>query len=102
MASVSKSMILEKLSGTVYGLVFKQYRKGVVISKIPDMSKVRRSAKQIKCSQEFARSVAQARAMINDPQERQALIEKASLFPYKKRPSLYHLAMRECMKKKGA
>lgn len=99
MATVKNSMILRKLSGKVYGLVFKQYQTGVVISKIPDMSKVRRSSKQIKCNREFAASVAQARTMINDPEKRQALIEQLSNLPRKKRSSLYHMAIRECMMK---
>jgi hypothetical protein len=48
MAKVKKSIILEKISGTLYGIVFKQYRSGVVISKIPDMSNVNRRENQVK------------------------------------------------------
>jgi hypothetical protein len=97
MAKVKKSIILEKISGTLYGIVFKQYRSGVVISKIPDMSNVKRSEKQVKCNQQFAASVAQARTMLNDPEQRQNLIEKRAGLPHNKRSSLYHMAMQECL-----
>lgn len=98
MATIKNSIILNKISGKLYGVIFKQYRSGVVISKVPDMSAVERSEKQLKCNHQFAAAVANARAVIKDPEKRQALIEKRASLPHKKKRSLYHMAMRECLK----
>jgi hypothetical protein len=97
MATIKNSIILNKISGKLYGMVFKQYRRGVVISKIPDMSNVKRTEKQLRCNQQFAAAVAQVGALLNNADKRQALIEKRASLPYKKRKSLYHMALQECL-----
>ena len=99
MATVKNSIILNKISGKLYGLIFKQYRSGVVISKVPDMSGVARSDKQLQRNRQFALSVDQARAMLKDPEKRQILLDKRASLPHHKKRSLYHMAMRECLSK---
>ncbi|HEX5170334.1 MAG TPA: hypothetical protein VFW11_14250 [Cyclobacteriaceae bacterium] len=95
MATVKNSMIVEKFSGKLYGVVFKQYRGGVVISKIPDMSNVKRSQKQRKCNRSFAEAVAYARSVLYDPEKRKEMVKRKSAHPKFRRSSIYHMAIRE-------
>lgn len=94
MATVRKSMIVERFSGKLYGVVFKQYRHTVVISKIPDMTGVKRSENQKKCNTTFANAVAYSREIKHNPEKRKAFLEWLSTIPRRRRGPEYHMAIR--------
>jgi hypothetical protein len=94
MATVKKSMIVEKFSGKLYGVVFNQYHHGVEVSRIPDMSNVKRSKDQKKCNSTFANAVAYAREIKHCGEKRKLFLEWLSAVPRVRRGSEYHMAIR--------
>ena len=99
MALVKNSIVVTKLSGTLGGIVFKQYRYGTVASKIPDMSKIKRSEKQKAAIKEFSNASVYASHAIKDPEKRKAFQEKRARDRRHAKRSLYHLAMDEYYEK---
>ena len=75
-------------------IVLKQYEFGTVISKYPDMSRVKRSALQKKYQGDFAAAVAYAQAIIRNPQKKAAFQKKL-----KKGQRVYNAAIKEFFKK---
>jgi len=74
--AILKNMLFNELSGRIGDIVFKQYKQGVVISKVADMSNVKATAKQKKARKEFAAAVAYARKINGDPALRKAFESK--------------------------
>ncbi|MFY7964159.1 MAG: hypothetical protein ACOVO1_04635 [Chitinophagaceae bacterium] len=71
MAINNNNIIISGASGQIgKQLVVKQYSFGTVISKYPDMSKVIPTKKQLKEKGRFARAVAFAQNIINNPQKK--------------------------------
>lgn len=95
MPKYKNNKITEGLSGT-FGkqFVFKHYPKGTVISKYPDMSKVKPSAKQLKAKSRFQEAVFYAKGILADP-ERKKMYNQ--LVPEGK--TVYHYAIAEYMAK---
>jgi hypothetical protein len=81
---------LHGLSGIIGRVVIKQYADKTVVTAIPDMSHVKRTKKQKKNASTFAKAVAYAKAIINDPVKKAAL---AATLP--KGASVYHAAIKE-------
>lgn len=71
-------------------IVVKQYGKKTVLSKFPDMSRVKRSATQKANSSIFARAVAYAKAICRCPEKRATYRDKV-----KAGDSIYRYAIRE-------
>jgi hypothetical protein len=69
-------------------IVIKQYEDKTVISKYPDMSKVRKTPKQIATHNRFTEAVKFAVSIINDP------VKKAN-YPVEKGKSVYTTAIRD-------
>ena len=93
MATIRNCVIVSKISGTLYGMVFKQYRKGAVISKIPDMSNVQPSEKQKAGNKHFAEAVAVVRNALRDPEKKKELTERFKAKARSSRSSIYHVAL---------
>jgi hypothetical protein len=82
MARVKNNIVIEGLSGNIGGqLIIKNYAYGTVISKFPDMSRVKRSEKQKARQTKFQQAVAFAKSELADPQKRVQV--KARLKPGK-------------------
>jgi hypothetical protein len=75
-------------------IVIKQYGKKTVISKYPDMSKVKRTKLQKVYQKRFAEAVAYAQAINRNPKKKAAYAKKAG-----KGKSVYHFALKEYFKK---
>ena len=68
MALQKRNVVTHGLSGKIYGqLLFKQYKYGTVVSKIPDRSKVVLSDKQKASNALFRRAVIYAKMVLKDP-----------------------------------
>jgi hypothetical protein len=80
------------LSGTFGPLVHKQYAGKTVVTVKPDMSRVKRNAKQKANSSKFTEAVIYAKAILNDPEKKRAYAKKL-----KKGQTVYHAAIREFM-----
>ena len=99
MARLNKTL-LENISGTLgKQLVFKQYKDKTVVTRYPDMSKVKPSKAQKEKRSVFAEAVAYARDINRNP------VKKAK-YAKKVQPgeSVYHFALKEYLakQKKGA
>ena len=77
MARVKLNPIIEELRGQVGELVFKRYGDRVVVSKKPDMSKVKPSAAQLAHRERFRQATVYGRVALADPATR-ALYEAAA------------------------
>lgn len=97
MARISKNSPLEGLSGSIgKQLVFKAYGNTTVVSKHPDMSKVKPSRRQTEKQVLFKQAVAYAQSIIRNPEKRQAYAAKLP-----KGKSVYHAALQDFMKNAG-
>jgi hypothetical protein len=97
MARIKNNVLMEGLSGTVAGLmVYKHYASGTVVSKIPDMSGVKPTAKQKKEKKVFAQAVAYAKGILNDSVKKKALAKKL-----KTGERVYNAAIREFYSKRN-
>ncbi len=94
MALVDKNDLIESLRGRVGKLVFKTYKYGTVVSRLPDMSKVKRTRVQKKNSERFMNAVAYARKVIATPALKKQYEKKAD----KTGRAVYHLALSDYMK----
>jgi hypothetical protein len=95
MARVKNNDLTENLSGKLgRQLVFKTYSYGTVVSRYPDMSKVKLSTKQKKSNALFAEAVAYARGVLADAVKRKKY--EAKLKPGK---TVYNAALSDYMQK---
>ena len=75
-------------------VVHKQYKRGEVVSKYPDMSKIVASSGQRGCRDLFKEAVAYARDINNDPEKKKAYQENI-----RKNRSVFNAAVSEYMKR---
>jgi hypothetical protein len=94
MAHVKNSPLLKGVSGTIDGLVFKKYGDRTVITRKPDMSRVKRSELQKLYQKNFQEGVAYAKAVGRDPKKRSAFEKKL-----KPGQSVFHAALSHYLKK---
>ena len=78
MATVKPNAMLDNVRGRIGDLIFRQFRGQTVVSRAPDYSKRRRSAKQRAASRRFAAAVRHAGAVLADPNQRAAFARRAS------------------------
>lgn len=91
----TKSILLASLHGAIgKEIVIKQYGKKTVITKYPDMSKVKPTRQQKKGRKLFAEAVAFARCILNNPKLKEQYESKK-----KRRQTVYHFAIQEYLKK---
>lgn len=93
MARANKSLLLAGLRGRVGDIVIKQYRYGTVVTKLPDMSKVKTTKLQKKKRKRFKEAVAYAKQILADPEKK--AIYKTRI---KKGKTIYHSAISEFLK----
>jgi hypothetical protein len=74
-------------------LVFKRYGKKTVVTRYPDMSKVKPSKQQQQQRSRFAEAVAYARKITHDPLLKAAYAEKVN-----KGQTVYHYALQEYLR----
>jgi len=92
----SQSMLYKEMQGRLgKDLVIKQYGKKTVVSNYPDMSNVKPSKEQKNKRKLFAKAVAYAREIINDPAKRTAFQKLIK----KKGQTVYHFAISEFYRK---
>lgn len=95
MAKNTNNLLLHQLSGHLgKQIVIKRYGKKTILAKYPDMSKVKPSAKQKEKRKNFAKAVAYARSINNDPVKCAAYKKKL-----KKGQTVFHYAISEYLKK---
>lgn len=98
MARVKNNDLVESLSGKVgKKVVYKTYAYGTVVSKYPNMSKVKLSTKQKRSNELFSKAVAYAQSIIADPKEKKKYESK--LNPGK---TVYNTALSEYLKRNRA
>ena len=93
MARTKNNTLLKNVHGSVGELVVKQYAYGTVITKKPDMSKVKKSESQKKEQNNFKDAVAYAQTIIRNKETKAAYALKL-----KKGETVYHAAIREYLK----
>ena len=95
MARTRSNVILHGLSGLIgQQVVIKQYGTKTVLSKYPDMSKVKYNKAQKAEQGLFREAVAYARGILNDPIKKKAFAKKL-----KKGEIVYNAAIKEYMAK---
>jgi hypothetical protein len=95
MARISNQSVFNALSGAIgKDLVVKQYKDKVVVSKYPDMSRVKPSKQQLEGRQRIKEATAYALSILNDPTLR-AAFEKG----LKPGESVYHKAKKQYFEK---
>lgn len=94
MARVEENLIVRSLRGKIGDIVVKQYRHGSVITKVPDMSKVKPSASQKQRRIRFSKAVAYAKAILSDSRTKSTYQRRL-----KRGSSVYHAAISEYLKK---
>jgi hypothetical protein len=95
MARVKQNDIIDGLRGKVgKNVIYKTYSYGTVVTQYPDMSGVKRTARQKKSSKLFREAVAYAKAVIADPVKRRQYERKLA-----KGKTVYHAALSDYMKK---
>lgn len=95
MARMKNHVLLSGVRGRIGELVIKQYADGIVISKVPDMSRVKKSKLQQQKQDHFKEAVAYAKSIVCNSQKKTAYAKKL-----KKGQSVYHAAIKEFMKKR--
>jgi hypothetical protein len=96
MARVPKKSILSKAKGRIgEEIVVKQYSYGTVITRYPDMSKVKKSVLQKKEQSLFKEAIKYAQSIIRDPKKKAEYSKKLP-----KGKSVYHAAIQEYLKNK--
>ncbi len=97
MARTSKNSLLKGMSGSIgKQLVFKVYDGMTVVSKYPDMTRIKPSMWQKESRSLFKKAVAYAQTIIRNPEAKRAYAAKLP-----KGKSVYHAALQEFMKKGG-
>jgi hypothetical protein len=95
MAKLPKGSFMEHVSGQLgKQLVFKKYKDKTVVTKMPDMSRVKPTPLQLHYKKEFKEAVAYARSINKDPEKKRAYASK--LKPGK---SVFNACIKEYMKK---
>ena len=95
MARITNKSVFNALSGRIgKELVIKQYGDKVVVSKYPDMSKVKPSKCQIEWREKIKEATAYALSILNDP-DLKATFEKG----LKPGESVYHKAKKQYFEK---
>jgi hypothetical protein len=90
MARISQNPITSSLHGAIgKNIVFRTRNGKTFASKYPDMSRVKLSASQKKQNTKFAKAVAFAQSILNNP------AKKAAYKLRKKGQSVYHAAIQE-------
>jgi hypothetical protein len=98
MARTRNNALLKGASGKIgNAIVIKQYSYGTVISAMPDMRRVKKSALQKLKQGMFAEAVAYAQSIVRDPRKKAAYSKKV-----KKGQTVYHMAIQEYLKKQKA
>ena len=81
-------------------LVVKQYDYGTVVTKYPDMSRVKRTSRQKQNNGRFKEAVLYAQSIIRNPDKRAAYVKKlARSKKTKATRSVYHAAISEFLNK---
>ncbi|MGF1925641.1 MAG: hypothetical protein ACQUHE_15810 [Bacteroidia bacterium] len=75
MAISKNNVVTHSLSGKVGSVIFKNYRDKTVISKVPDMSGVIKTEKQLMRQYLFSAAQAYAKSIINDPVQKQEFMK---------------------------
>ena len=83
-----------KLSGKIGDLVFKNYGDKIVVTRVPDMSRVKPSRKQKNNRNLFKEAVAYAKKINRTPALKQTYFKKI-----KKGESVYHYTIKEYLSK---
>ena len=79
MAENRNNILTHGMSGKIANqLVFKQYGDRTIVSKVPDMSRVKRSPKQTAANNKFREATIYARAQMTDPVAKAAYKAKAT------------------------
>jgi hypothetical protein len=95
MAYQNTNLLLSNLHGALgKQLVIKQYKSGTVVTKFPDMSRVRKSRLQEMYQERFARAVAYAQSIIRNPEKKRAYARTV-----RKGKPVYYAAIREYLHK---
>ena len=97
MAISKDNIVTHSLSGKVGNVIFKNYGDKTVISKYPDMSKVKKSAKQLENQDLFSRAHHYAKGIIVDPAKKLAF---SKTIP--KGKMVYHAAVSKYLKENKA
>ena len=79
---------LRKMAGKL--MVIKQYKHIVVVTKYPDMSKVKPTQKQKEKRRKFSEAVAFAQSILKDEALKKAYLQKLS-----GKQTVYHFALKE-------
>ena len=93
MAISKDNIVTHSLSGKVGNVIFKNYGDKTVISKYPDMSKVKKSAKQLENQDLFSDAHHYAKSIIADPAKKLAFIKTIP-----KGKMAYHAAVSKYLK----
>jgi hypothetical protein len=99
MPKITLNAALESLTGTLDGVVFKHYRKdkrGMVLSRKPDMSKVKPSPAQLAQRKRMRQAGKFHRQVLADPK----LLKKYEAIARKKRINLSAATMGEFLRRK--
>jgi hypothetical protein len=93
--AILETAALKGLRGQVgKQLVFKRYGDKTVVTRYPDMSRVKRSPRQKAGTSKFKHAVAYAKSIISDEKKRKAFAKKL-----RRGKSVYHADISEFMKK---
>lgn len=97
MARIQSNILTKGLRGQIgQQVVFKQYGKKTVVSRYPDMSKVKPSKLQKKGRTRFAEAVAYAQSINNDPVKKARYAKKV-----KKGHTVFNFAIQEFLRGKN-
>lgn len=83
--AIGKKVVLKRINGETFAC------------KYPDMSRVKYNKKQVGYQNLFAKAVAHARAVMNDPIKREEYAQKIHNDKRKRGTSVYHSALKEFM-----
>lgn len=72
MARAKSSPVISAIKGRIGDIVLKQYGNRTVVSKLPDMSKIRPTKKQKAERSRFKEAVAYAQSIVRDPKKKAA------------------------------
>jgi hypothetical protein len=98
MARTQLNSALTGLRGQIGDLVFKQYKYGTVVTRVPRMSNVKPSKKQLEHRQRVKAAAQFYRAAMNDPE----LKRRFESIAKKKGWPLSAVALREYFRRRGA
>ena len=94
MASIASNVITSEFRGAIGKLIVFRIRNGKTFaSKYPDMSRVKPSRKQLAAKAKFAKAVAYAQRVINDPKKR-------GVVKVRNGQSMFNAAISEYMKRR--